>query len=286
MPEWINILLRSVAFFIIVLILVRLMGKRQPAGLTPFNYVTYGVIAFITSLVILNVVNNIAFGLVALVVWTMLPIALDLAAMKSKWLHDWINGKPTTLIKQGKVMEENLAQVRLTGEELLRELRAKDVFRLADVEFAIMEPTGAVNVMLKADKKPLTPHDIGKQVSPQTEPQTVILDGNVMDESLANMGLNKNWLETQLAGIGVSLDNVFIGQIDTIGDLYVDLYDDAIQMPQPKVKELLYANLEKCQADLLTYALETKDTGAKDMYDKNAEKLEQLIKKLKPYLLR
>ncbi len=201
-------------------------------------------------------------------------------------MPEWINGKPTTLIKQGKVMEENLAQVRLNGEELLRELRAKDVFRLADVEFAIMEPTGAVNVMLKADKKPLTPHDIGKQVSPQTEPQTVILDGNVMDESLANMGLNKNWLETQLAGIGVSLDNVFIGQIDTTGDLYIDLYDDAIQMPQPKVKELLYANLEKCQADLLTYALETKDKGAKAMYDKNSEKLEQLIKILKPYLLR
>jgi hypothetical protein len=66
----------------------------------------------------------------------------------------------------------------------------------------------------------------------------------------------------------------------------VDLYDDAIQIPQPKVKELLYANLEKCQADLMTYALETKNEGAKAMYGKNAEKLKQLINIIKPYLLR
>jgi len=66
----------------------------------------------------------------------------------------------------------------------------------------------------------------------------------------------------------------------------VDLYDDAIQIPQPKVKELLYANLEKCQADLTTYALETKNEEAKTMYGKNAENLKQIINKLEPYLLR
>jgi uncharacterized membrane protein YcaP (DUF421 family) len=219
-------------------------------------------------------------------VWAFLPIALDLATMKSKWLHEWINGKPTILIKQGKVLEENLAQLRLSGEELLRELRSKDAFKVADVEFAVLETTGDLSIMYKSDKKPLNAHDIGQKVAPQIEPQTVILDGNISNESLANMGLNKDWLETQLASIGVSLDNVFIGQLDTSGDLYVDLYDDAIQMPQPKVKELLYANLEKCQADLMTYALETKNEEAKAMYGKNADNLKQLIDKLKPYLLR
>jgi uncharacterized membrane protein YcaP (DUF421 family) len=211
MPEWINILLRSVLLFFAVLLLVRLLGKRKPSRLTPFNYVTYGVIAIITSLTILNLVENIAFGIIALVVWALLPIALDLAAMKSKWVHEWVNGKPTILIKQGKVMEENLAQMRLTGEELLRELRSKDAFKVADVEFAVLETTGDLSVMYKPDKSPVTPSDMGQKVAPQTEPQTVILDGNIINESLANMGLNKDWLETQLASTGVSLDNVFIG---------------------------------------------------------------------------
>jgi uncharacterized membrane protein YcaP (DUF421 family) len=262
------------------------MGKRQPARMTPFNYVSYGVIAIITTLIIFNVVKNIIIGYMALVAWALLSIFLDLASMKSKWVHDWVNGKPTILIRQGKIMEENLAQVRLTGEELLRELRSKNAFRVADVEFALMESTGAINVMLKSDNKPLTPRDLGQKVSPQSEPQTVILDGNIINESLANMGLNKEWLETQLAGIGITLDNVFIGQVDTMGDLYVDLYSDNIQIPQPKVKELLYANLEKCHADLTTYALQTTEKETSAMYSANAEKLQQLLERLEPYLIR
>lgn len=206
--------------------------------------------------------------------------------MKSKSINDWVNGKPTILIKQGKVMEENLAQVRFTGEQLLRELRSKNVFKMADVEFAVMESTGDISVMLKSDKKPLTPHDLELKVAPQTEPQTVILDGNIIHESLANMGLNKAWLEAQLEGMGISLMNVFIGQLDTTGDFYVDLYSDAIQIPQPKVKELVFANLQKSQADLMTYALQTDNQETKGMYEENVNRLKEIIEKLQPYLLR
>lgn len=78
MPGWINILLRSVLLFFTVLILVRFIGKRQPARLTPFSFVTYGVIAVITSLLILNIMENVAFGLIALITWTLLPVFIDL----------------------------------------------------------------------------------------------------------------------------------------------------------------------------------------------------------------
>lgn len=261
------------------------MGKRSLSRITPFNFVTYLIIAVIVSLISVNIITNLAFGFIALGVWILFPIALDYLSLKSKWIHDWVNGKETILIKQGKIMEENLYQTRLTGEELLRNLRAKNIFNLADVEFAILEPTGDIDLLLKSDKKPITPHDIGRKVAPQSEPQTVILDGNVLYESLAALGLNQQWLKMQLETIGVSLDNVFIGQADSSGDLYLDLFDDSIQIPQPKVKEMLYANLEKSEADLMTYALETKDENAKNMYSKNADKLKQMMKKLEPYLL-
>jgi uncharacterized membrane protein YcaP (DUF421 family) len=196
-----------------------------------------------------------------------------------------VYGKETILIKNGKVMEENLSQVRFTGEELLRELRSKNVFNLMDVEFALMETTGEINMLLKSYKTPITPHDLGKQVSPQTESQTVILDGNIIDEALSNRGLNHGWLNTQLESLGVSLDNVFIGQVDSSGDLYVDLFEDSIQIPKPQVKELIYANLEKTQADLLSFALETQNPKTKDMYSNDAQKLQSIVKKLEPYLL-
>lgn len=286
MKDGIEILLRSAALFFLVLLLVRIMGKRQIARMTPFHFISYSVIAILTALISANIIRNIAFGFISLGVWVLFSIALDYLSLRSKLLHDLINGRETILVKQGKVMEENLKQLRFTGEELLKELRFKNVFNLADVEFAVMESTGEMNVLLKSDKKPLTPYDLGKKVAPKSSPQTVILDGNIVDESLSNMGLNQRWLKTQLEGMGVSLDNVFIGQVDSSGDLYVDLFDDSIQIPEPKVKEMLYANLEKSQADLLTFSLETENKQAKSMYAADAEKLQKVLENLEPYLLR
>jgi uncharacterized membrane protein YcaP (DUF421 family) len=286
MQMWIQILLRSISLFFLTLILIRFMGKRNVSRMTPFSFVSYIVIAILAALISANMITNLAFGMVAMGVWVLLPIALDYLSVKSKWMHDLIQGRETVLVKHGKIMEENLMKTRLTGEELLRELRSKNAFNLADVEFAVMETTGDVNIFVKSDKKPITAHDLGQKVAPLTAPQTVILDGNVVNESLVSLGLNKEWLRIQLENMGVSLDNVFIGQVDSSGDLYIDLFDDAVELPQPKVKEMLYANLEKTQASLMTFALETKDENAKVMYSKNAEKLKQLMTKLEPYLLR
>ena len=286
MQIWLQILLRSVSLFLITIVITRLIGKRSMARITAFQFTSYIVIGIIAALMSVNIITNLALGFLALGVWVLFTIVLDYFSLKSKWVHDLVNGKETVLIKHGKIMEESLLNARLTGEELLRELRSKNAFNLADVEFAVMETTGEVNVMLKSDKKPVTAHDLGNKVAPQSEPQTVILDGNALNESLASLGLNNEWLKMQLDNMGVSIDNVFIGQVDSSGDLYLDLFDDSIEVQQPKVKEMLYANLEKSQADLMTYSLETKDEIAKTMYSQNAQKLKELIEKLEPYLLR
>ncbi|MBU2699842.1 uncharacterized membrane protein YcaP (DUF421 family) [Sporomusaceae bacterium BoRhaA] len=262
------------------------MGKRNLVRITPFRFVGYVVTAVITAVMSLNLMTDIAYGFIALGVWVLFPIALDYLSIKSKWIHDIVNGKETVLIKHGKIMEESLLEVRLTGEELLRELRSKNAFNLADVEFAVMEDTGELNVLMKSHKRPVDAYDLGIKVAPQAEPQTVILDGNILNEPLFSLGFNKEWLGIQLETMGVSLDNVFIGQVDSSGELYLDLFDDAIQLSQPKVKEMLYANFEKSQADLMTFALETENETAKKMYSEHAEKLRQLTEKLKPYLLR
>lgn len=285
MKTWIETLIRSVGLFFLTLLFIRIMGKRQLARMTSFNFVSYTVIAILVALISTNIIKNLAFGFITLAVWVLFTIGLDYLCLASKLIHDWVYGKETILIKNGKIMEENLSQVRFTGEELLRELRSKNVFNLMDVEFALMESTGEINILLKSENKPITSHDLGKQVSPQSESQTVILDGNIIDEALTTRGLNRGWLNTQLESLGVSLDNVFIGQVDSSGDLYVDLFQDSIQIPKPQVKELIYANLEKTQADLLSFALDTENPKAKDMYSNDAQKLKSIVKKLEPYLL-
>lgn len=286
MKTWALILLRSIVLFFLTLALIRIMGKRHIVKMTAFNFVNYIVIGILAALISVNIVSNFAFGIIALIVWGLFPIILEFISMKSKLIHDLINGKESVLIKDGKVMEENLNEARITPEDLLRDLRSKNAFSLADVEFAQLETTGDINVLLKADKKPVTSYDLGKKVAPQVAPQTIILDGNILEEPLSNIGLNHKWLNTELEKSGVALDNVFIGQVNSSGELFLDLFDDNIKQPQCNVRELLYATIEKCHADLLNYSLQTEDLKAKDMYIKNANKLQRLMVNLQPFLLR
>ena len=286
MDTWLILLFNSVILFFLTLIITRYMKKKSLSNASPFDFISYMIVAIIIALISLNVIPNIYFGLITLAVWAVTPIILDYAAMKSKWIYNIINGKERVLIKDGKVMEDNLSKERMTGQEFLQTLRSKKVFNLADVEFAVMETTGDINVSLKADKKPVTSYDLGQKVAPKTEPQTVILDGNMLNEGLTNIGLNQGWLRTQLENKGVDLENVFIGQVDSSGDLYLDLFDDMIQVPKTQIKEMLYASIRKSQADLMSFYLETENKAAKAMYLKNSEKLKKVMEKLEPYLLR
>jgi uncharacterized membrane protein YcaP (DUF421 family) len=286
MNAWVQVLIKSASLFVLLLAAIRLMGKRNITRITPFHMVSYIVIAVLAALVSTNVIMNPALGFISLGVWFIGTIALEYLSLKSKWVHDLVYGKETVLIKHGRIMEQGLLKARLTGEELLRELRMKNAFSLADVEFAVLEVTGDISVFMKSDKKPVTASDMDIKIPSLTEPQTVILDGNILNEPLTSIGLNGNWLGIQLKKLGVSLDNVFIAQVDSSGELYFDLFDDSMKNPQPKVKEMLYAGLEKSQADLVSFALETHNESAKIMYNKNAKKLEDLLKILKPYLLK
>jgi len=286
MNSWLIILFNSVILFFITFFLTRFMKKRNLSKFTPFDFISYVVIALIVTLISLGIIPNIYFGLTALAVWGLMPIILDYSSMKSKWIYNIINGKERVLVKNGKVMEDNLAKERMTGQDFLQELRSQKSFNLADVEFAVMETTGDINVCLKADKKPVTSYDLGIKVASKTEPQAVILDGNILNEGLTNIGLSKGWLSTELENKGVALENVFIGQVDSSGDLYLDLFDDLVQVPKSQNKEMLYASIQKSQADLMSFALETENEEAKSIYLKDAENLEKVIKKLEPYLLR
>jgi len=286
MPEWLNILLRTTGLFMLTLLLVRLIGKRQTSRLTFFDLVTGIAIGVIAAAISLNLAVNLTNGLIALVVWTGFPALIYLLSIKYKAVRDIVQGKETVLINHAKVLEDKLLEARFTPEDLLSQLRKKNVFNFADVEFAVLEPTGEVSALLKKDKQPLTPKTAGLNVGQESVPQTVMLDGTIMDEPLTAMGLNRRWLHTELEKAGVAPENVFIGQVDSVGQLYLDLFDDTIQVPKPKAKELAFATLKKCQADCELYALGTKQPEAKKMYGKSSKILSEVIQELEPLLKR
>lgn len=286
MDTWLIVLFKSIILFFIAIIITRYMKRKTLARATPFDFISYSVVAVLIPLISLGIISNFYFGIITLLIWAIMPLVLDFASMKSKTIYNLLHGKERVLIKNGKIMEDNLSKERITGQEFLQIMRSKNAFNLADVEFSLLETNGDINVSLKADKKPVTSYDLGKKVPQKSEPQAVILDGNILNEGLTNAGLNIGWINTQLEAQGVPLESVFLGQVDSSGDLYLDLFDDMIQIPKAQVKDMLYASLLKCQSDLMSYSLDTDNEEAKNMYSKNAKKLEELINKLEPYLLR
>ncbi|MGM2799547.1 DUF421 domain-containing protein, partial [Bacillus cereus group sp. Bce004] len=205
--------------------------------------------------------------------------------LKNKTARDFFEGKSTVLIKDGKILEDNLKKEKYTSDELLELLRGKSAFSVAEVEFAVLEPSGELNVLLKKDSQPLTAKDIGLKVANEKEPQTVIMDGNVLDEPLSASGHNRAWLHAELEKLGVVIENVFLGQVDSYGQLTIDIYNDKLQMPSPQNKPLLLASLKKCHADLELFSLETKSKSASEMYSKNAKQIEKILNKV-TYLLK
>ncbi|HZG79182.1 MAG TPA: DUF421 domain-containing protein [Brevibacillus sp.] len=286
MPDWLDIVVRSVVAFAYLFILTKIIGKRQIRQITYIEYIVGISIGSIAAFMATEVDGPIYHSLIALTVFALFPVLIEWLSLKSKTVRNLVEGNATILIKDGKILEDNLKSERMTTEDLLEHLRMKNVFRVADVEFALMEASGDLSVLLKSQHQPVTPQHLGLKVSPAEEPQTVIMDGVILDESLANNGLNRNWVRAELEKAGVALENVFLGQVDKGGQLYLDLYDDKLKVAQPIEMKLTFATLKKCQADLELYALGTQDERMKRTYQGDSQELQKVIDTVKPLLMR
>ncbi len=285
MPDWLDILVRSILFVVILFLMTKWLGKKQISQLSFFEYVNGIVIGNIAGEVIVGLEQSIYLGLLSIITVAAIPFLVGLISLKSKPFRDFVEGTGTVFIQNGKIMEENLKKERYTTDELLGLLRRDGIFKAADVEFAVLEATGDLSVLLKKENQPVTAKDINLTVSSEKEPQTVIMDGEIIDEGLTTAGRSRQWLHTELAKLGVTIENVFLGQVDSYGELTVDLFDDKIQAPSSQEKPLLYATLKKCQADLELFALGTDNPEAKQMYTKNSKKVQHAIDEV-TYLLK
>ncbi|WP_422657905.1 DUF421 domain-containing protein [Paenibacillus sp. EC2-1] len=284
MQEWLEVLLRTLCAAVVLFLLTKLLGKRQVSQLSFFEYLTGITIGSIAASLSLDLEANWYLGLIALAVWVAFSLLIELLQIKSKRLRDFIDFKATTVIKEGKVLEGNLKKERLTSDELMEQLRKKSIFDLADVEFAIMESSGEVNVMLVSEKQPLTPKHLGLQPGSIKEPHEVIMDGEVMEEPLRLSGKSAAWLKRELNKNNVKQEEVYLAQVDTSGELKLDLYDDQISLPQVRQKAALFANLKKCEADLEMFGISAPTKESKELYTNTANRLNQLLAEIKPLL--
>lgn len=283
-PDWLEVVVRSIIFVTVLFVMTKMLGKRQLAELSVFEYIAGITIGGITSEVVMGLERSIINAILAIVIFSSVPFLVEWISLKNKKMRDFLEGTGTVFIKDGKIMEESLKKEKYSADELLELLRKKNVFNVSDVQFAILEQSGDLNVLLKKEHRPVTLKDLQMSYQSEKEPQTVIMDGEILDEPLSLAGLNRRWLHEELDKLGVTKENVFLGQVDSDGQLTVDLYDDQIKVPTPQEKPLLLATIKKCQADLELFALATDSKAAKVMYAQNASKLNDMLQKLEPVL--
>lgn len=286
MPLWLEIMLRTLVAVVTLFLLTKMLGKRQVTQLSVFEYITGITIGSMAAYVSLDLEDNWYLGLVSLGVWVTVSFGIEFLQLKSKTMRDWIDGKSTVLIKNGKILEDNLKKERLTSDELLLLLRKKDVFKVADVEFAMMESSGDMSVLLKSENMPFTPKHLGIKVAPEYEPQAVIMDGQVMEQPLATIGRDNKWLSEQLTSLGVkTVQDVYLAQVDSFGELYVDLFNDQIKITVPQKRANTLATMKKCEADLELFCLSTEDEKTKQMYWQCSRTMQHIIEKVRPLLI-
>ncbi|AEV69307.1 DUF421 domain-containing protein [Acetivibrio clariflavus] len=226
MPIILVVIIRSTIAFFALLVLIRIIGKQQVSQLTFFDYTVGITIGSMASTLSIQLNENLTSTLAGMVTWTVLAILVAIIGIHSARLEKIVVGEPEIVIQNGKIVEENLKKNRITISELLSELRVQGVFNIEDVEFALIEPDGKISVQKKSQKQPVTPSDLNLPTQYDGLPTVLIIDGVVQESALRSINLTKAWLYHQLEKQNIKDTEIFLAQLDTKGNLYVDLKED------------------------------------------------------------
>ena len=211
---------RAIIIYLIVLIVMRLMGKREIGQLQPFELAISIMIADLASIPMTDPGVPIFNGIVPILGLLAMHLVITVLNIKSVRIRKITCGKPTVLVYRGKIDEEALKRERFTISELQERLRVKDVFNLGDVEFAILETNGEISVIQKPNKRNSIPEDFGIMPEYEGMPYDLIVDGKIMNENLNKIGKDEKWLYKQVVKFKTTPENVLIATMDGKGNFF------------------------------------------------------------------
>ncbi|MCA1056282.1 DUF421 domain-containing protein [Rossellomorea aquimaris] len=213
MEEYGLIILRTVFLYLTIIFIFRIMGKREIGELSILDLVVFIMIAEMAVLAIEEPTDPIIHTILPMSVMVIVQFITAWFSLRSKSFREFVDGKPTVLIHNGKIDEKEMKRQRYNYDDLLLQLREKDVFNIADVEFAVLEPSGSLSV-LKKEKK-----STGSLTLP------LILDGQVQSTHLEMMGKTSFWLRKELRQRGYKeLSEISFCSFHN-GQFYIDTID-------------------------------------------------------------
>ncbi|MDA8212985.1 MAG: DUF421 domain-containing protein [Clostridia bacterium] len=229
MSEILEVVLRTVGSFFAILVLTRILNKEQIGQLTYYEYVTGITIGSMAATVAIDTEVRFLPDMLGLLIWVFMTYLAGYASLVSRPARKLLEGEPTVLVHNGKILERNMGKLRYNLDDLLIQLRNKNAFNIADVEFAILEPNGQLSVLLKSQKRPLTPEDLQIPTKYEGVPAELIEDGEIIYANLQQVHLDENWLINELRKQGIyDVHEVEYASLDTDGNLYIDKRKDSL----------------------------------------------------------
>ena len=214
------IFFRAIVLYILVLIVMRLMGKREIGQLQPFELAIAIMIADLASIPMTDTGVPISNGIVPILGLLVMHLLISIINLKSMKAREIICGKPRILIYRGRIDEEALKKERFTINELQERLRDKNIINVFDVEYAILETNGQISVIEKPNKRNTIPEDFG--INPEYEGLSydLVIDGKIMNDNLKILKKNYNWLETEILKFGYKPEEALLVTIDGKGQIF------------------------------------------------------------------
>lgn len=220
--ELLQVAITSVVSFLVLFFLAKIMGHRQIAQLSVFDYINGITIGSIAAELATELEKPLR-PLLAMVIYALLTVLLEALARKYQRLRKFISGTPSIILDNGKLYRENMKKARLDLTEFLIQCRQQGYFDLGAIQTAVYESDGRLTILPVAERRPATPEDLG--VAPEKEQffTEVIMDGRILGGNLQRMGVNETWLEKQLRAQGYhSAKEIYLGLVD--GNKQLSLY--------------------------------------------------------------
>jgi len=226
--EILNTALRTLIAYLLLLSATRIMGRKTISQMTFFNFVVGITLGSVTANLALGAQPTAYSASTIIIVLTLLTTLTAYVHVKSTKATKIINSEPVVVIDNGQIVNRNMKRIRMTLNELSALLREKNVFSMADVEFAVMEIDGKLSVLPKAAKLPLTPADMNVQVAYKGLMKDMIVDGEIMEENLTGANKDSKWILSELSKQGITdPQTVFYAGLDSSGGLYVSVKKEA-----------------------------------------------------------
>lgn len=196
--EILLVVFRTILVLIILFVLTKCMGKKQVSQMNIYDYLVGITIGSIAADIALDIDKDMIAGIVSLAIFGLSGVAVTYLTLKNIWFRRIFTGVPTILIENGKILAKNLRKEGIDINDLQEEARQCGYFDLSKVNYAVLETSGNISFLAKADDEVITRKDMKIKAKDEGLCANIIIDGVLLEENLKNMNKDKNWLDKEL----------------------------------------------------------------------------------------